>query len=383
MSQVGGCYFAIPGGTNLTRPTELPLPLDTTPIFIAGPGSDYIFNQTDVVGEGVIYGKMSFNFIGQSYSHFVDQNQGSWIPANRTVFDRASVKAYECGLWNCVQSRAVNASNGIVQDNIVGFLNGRNKSTVYDPMDGNDHFLDDPSFNIDNITSYDRTGNDNAAQFGMQATLEYALSGSITINAMSEVDFTPTIVREPSEDPKNGTINGLAGSAADCLHAAWVYADDIDKWWARLAKSLTNNVRMNGGLRQPEQGRYDGIAWTEVVHVEVRWLWLIFPASLVFLSTIFLIATMIASWQSGLRPWKSFVLPVLYTRLEEGLQEEWRQENVDACGSLAEVKDRWVGLDSNSSDDWTFRHVTKQSIKEKEGLYAVDVSLEASMSTEQ
>jgi hypothetical protein len=160
-------------------------------------------------------------------------------------------------------------------------------------------------------------------------------------------------------------IDGLAGSSMDCLHAAWMYADDIDKWWARLAKSLTNNVRMNGHLRQEEHDRYTGIAWTEVVHIEVRWLWLIFPASLVLLSTIFLVATMIASWQSGLKPWKSFILPVLYTRLEEGLQEEWKQEYMDAGNSLAEVKDRWTSLDS-TDDAWVFRHVTKDSFKAKE-----------------
>lgn len=369
----GGCYFSVPGGTNLTRPISLPEANDTTPIFIAGPGSDFIFNQTDVVGEGVIYGGMSFNFIGQSRSRFVAQNEGSWVPANATVFNRANTFAYECGLWNCIQSRAVNASNGIVHDTLLGFRNAQNVSY------SDARFQDDPSFNIDNITSYDITGKEYGAIRGMKATLEYALSGSITINGVAEVNYTPSLVHKPSYTLQ---IDELVGSAADCLHAAWVYADDIDKWWARLAKSLTNNIRLNGGLRQQEHDRYSGIAWTEVVHIEVRWLWLTFPASLVLLSTIFLVATMVASWRTGLKPWKSFILPVLYTRLEEGLQEEWKQEYVDTCGSLAEVKDRWVGLDS-SIDAWTFRHVTKQSIKEKEIHYAGDLSLEASMGTEQ
>jgi hypothetical protein len=80
---------------------------------------------------------------------------------------------------------------------------------------------------------------------------------------------------------------------------------------------------------------------------------------------------MIASWQSRLKPWKSFILPVLYTRLEEGLQEEWKQEYMGQSSSLAEVKDRWTSLDS------TFRHVTKDSIKAKETHYAGDVSLDA------
>lgn len=383
IAQEGGCYFSIPGGLNFSKPESLPLPNDTTPVFMAGPGSDFIFNRTDVVGEGEIIEGKSFDFIGQSYSYFVGQNQGPWIPANRTVFNRATVIAYECGLWNCIQSRAINASHGIVQDTILDFRNGQNETDAIYAYSGiNARFQDDPSFNIDNITSYDITGKENAALYGMHAALGSALSGSITINAMSEIHFTPTMIREPSFNKVQGKIDGLAGSAADCLHAAWIYADDIEKWWARLAKSLTNNVRMNGKLRQEEGDRYNGVAWTEVIHIEVRWLWLIFPASLVFLSTVFLLATMAASWQMGLKPWKSFILPVLYTRLEENLQEEWKQEYVDEGGSLAEVKDRWVDLNC-SSDAWTFRHVTKHSIKGKETYYAADVSLEARMGTEE
>ncbi len=80
---------------------------------------------------------------------------------------------------------------------------------------------------------------------------------------------------------------------------------------------------MNGFLRDQDSTRYAGVAWSEVVHIEVRLLRLILPGILVLLSAIFLVATIIASYQSGLRPWKSFILPVLFTRLEEGLQEEW------------------------------------------------------------
>ena len=44
---------------------------------------------------------------------------------------------------------------------------------------------------------------------------------------------------------------------------------------------MTNNITTKGFLREDEQERYAGTAWVEVVHIEVRWLWLIFPAVLV------------------------------------------------------------------------------------------------------
>jgi hypothetical protein len=90
---------------------------------------------------------------------------------------------------------------------------------------------------------------------------------------------------------------------------------------------------------------------------------------------VFLVATMVASWQSGLKPWKSFILPVLYTRLEDGLQDEWRQEFAQGSTMLSEVKDRWAALDNNN-DAWVFRHVAKESEKVREIRFAGDTSVD-------
>jgi hypothetical protein len=364
------CSFSIPGGLSLVKPTSLPLN-GTTPIFVTGPGSDYIFNQTDVIGKGGILIKMSYNFIGQSYKDFVAANVGSWIPGNRTIFSRDNVHAYECGLWHCLQARSVNASDGIIKDNLVDFRNGQFPREEQDQPDMwplTWRYIEDPSFNIDNISAYDSYS---MLSIGaMNDTLVGALTGSITITPGNSVGYTPTLI--PARDSYSEA--GM-GSAADCLHAAWKYADDIDAWWARLAKSMTNNIRMNGLLENEESDRYNGIAWTDVVYTEVRWLWLIFPATLVVLSMLFLIATMIASWQSGVKPWKSFILPVLYTRLEDGLQEEWKQEFAEGNTLLSEVKGRWTALDNND-DAWVFRHVAKESDKMREIRFAGDTSVD-------
>lgn len=353
----GFCNFTIPGGTTLSKPRVLMEWNDTTPVFTAGPGSDYIFNQTDIVGEGYIYSPVSFNFIGQSYSEFMYANRGNFSPANETSYYEANVLAYECGLWACLQARSVNASNGTVQDVLMDHRNGAEPFKVNNMITGELIFQDDPSFNVNNITDYNLA--DTPTLEAMRYTLVGALSGAITINGNWEVDYAWS--KLPFEVLNNFADGGF-GSAADCLHAAWTYVDDIDRWWARLAKSMTNDVRMNGHLRAEEGGRYSGTAWTDITHIEVRWLWLMFPGILVVLSTIFLIATMVASWQSSLSPWKSFILPVLYTRLEDGLQEEWKQEYARETTQLHEVKDRWVGLD-DCEDSWVFRHVAKDTKK--------------------
>jgi len=336
----------------------------TSPVFAAGEGSNHIFNRTDVVGEGEILGGVSFNFLGQSYSEFVHANRGVHSPGNETTFYQANVLAVECGLWQCLQARSINASNGEITDTLLDHRNGERP-------DPSPYFKDDPSFNVHNISAY-RAGTSVRDGFGIENTLMGALSGSITINGNWDVNYLPGEVSDRFTDVLQS--NGI-GSAMDCLHAAWVYADDIPKWWARLAKSLTNNIRMNGLLVDEEQERYAGQAWVEIVHIEVRWLWLIFPAVLVVLSGVFLTATMVASWHRGLKPWKSFTLPVLYTRLEDGLQEEWKQEYADESSLLKEVKSRWVDLDG-TDDTWVFRHIDKESNKGREFGIAGDTSVD-------
>lgn len=362
------CYYNITGGLNFTRRRSMAEWNDTSPVFAAGEGSGHIFTREDVVGEGVMVGNISFNFIGQSYSEFVHANRGDNSPGNETTYSRANVLAVECGLWQCLQARSINASNGVVKDTLLSFRNGEK---VYDDARRNIRFKDDPSFNIPNVSTYDVMPS-SRSDTAMQNTLVGALSGSITINGNWDVNYAPGAVSERFTDALQR--NGI-GSAMDCLHAAWVHADDISKWWARLAKSLTNNVRTNGMLLEEEHERYAGTAWVEVVHIEVRWMWLIFPAVLVMLSGFFLMATMIASWHTGLKPWKSFALPVLYSRLEDGLQEEWKQEYAHESSLLREVKDRWVDLDS-SSDAWVFRHVDKGTKKSRELGVAGDTSMD-------
>jgi hypothetical protein len=76
------CHYTITDGLNLTRLRSMAEWNNTSPVFAAGEGSGHIFTRKDVVGEGVMYGNMSFNFIGQSYSEFVHANRGDDSPGN-------------------------------------------------------------------------------------------------------------------------------------------------------------------------------------------------------------------------------------------------------------------------------------------------------------
>jgi hypothetical protein len=357
----------------MTKPRTLH-DVGITPVFVAGVGSDYIFNQTDVVGEHKdgFKEKLSYDFIGLSYGKFIGANEGSWPPANRTIINLENVLAYECALWHCIQARSVNASNGIVRDTMVDSRIEQKVSEAGDDM-GNWFYAEEPAFNFDGYRPSDEPTFGWSDLRSVKKVLDRVLTGSVTISTSNEVSYTPEVNSYSTESV--GRYNDIRDLGADCIHAAWLYADDFDQWWARLTKSMTNNIRLNGVLLSEETDRYNGVAWTEVTYTKVRWLWLVFPAALVLLSIVFLVATMVASWHSGLRPWKSFILPVLYTRLEDGLQEEWKQEHAQGTSLLSEVKGRWVGLDK-SDDAWVFRHVAKDCKKTREIRLAGDTSVD-------
>jgi len=357
---------------NLTKPRSLPS-IGITPVFVAGIGSGYIFNRSDIVGKhrDGFKEKLSYNFIGQSYSEFVGANEGSWPPSNRTIFNRENVLAYECGIWHCMQARSVNASNGVVHDTMLDFRIERKEDPDSDT--GSWYYAEEPAFNFDGFRSDNEPTSGWADLRRVEKVSDRVLTGSVTISTSHEVTYTPEVNSYNTESV--GNYHDVRDLGADCIHAAWMYADDFDKWWARLTKSMTNNIRLNGILITEEPDRYRGISWMEVTYTKVRWLWLIFPTALVLLSMVFLVATMVASWHSGLKPWKSFVLPVLYTRLEDGLQEEWRQEYAQGTSLLSEVKGRWVGLDNND-DAWVFRHVAKDCEKARGVRFAGDTSVD-------
>lgn len=348
--------FTIPGGLTFERTQTMEEWNDTTPVFKAGPGSDYIFNQTDIVGEGYHYDKISFDFMGQSYSEFMWENRGEYSPGNDTYFYKGNILAVECGLWLCIQARSVNVTRGVLNDTVVAFANGINDTQHPDFLTQTRFGKVPDTFNVQNASYYGYSG---LGGLGLQTTLTGLLTGAMTINGNFDISYKAGSV----DDTLTGGLPGGIGSAADCLHAAWVYADDLNAWWARLAKSMTNNIRLNAVLQDEEGDRYAGTAWTNVVFIRVIWLWLIFPAALVLLSCLFLLATIVASARSGIQAWKTWLLPVLYTRLEEGLQEEWRQEYAAEGSLLEEVETRWVGLDDCGEDGWVFRHVVKDNSK--------------------
>jgi hypothetical protein len=281
------CIWHIPGGLNVTRPVS-PDPENwwiTTPIFQAGPSSGVPLMEANVTGNMSVRPTISFAFVGLPSAIFMGMNDGDFPLSSATPWAVSNLTAAECGLWQCNQTCQVKASSGIVTDIIL--------STVID---------DDIGW---------------LKESPLASSLTYILTGEINVDGNFEMGYNMTA-------PWEWVIPRVPSFGVDALHAAWVYAEDVDSWWANLVKSLTNNIRMNGLLAFPEEGKYDGIAWIQVTHIRVRWVWLALPAALVLLSTIFLAATIASTHRANARPWKNRSLPILYARLDAELQEKER-----------------------------------------------------------
>jgi len=88
-----------------------------------------------------------------------------------------------------------------------------------------------------------------------------------------------------------------------------------------LAKGLTNIVR-NMSTTYTEQ--FPGVSHVQIQYIQVRWQWLIFPASIVFLGLFLLVFTIVQSHLSGTEIWKISALALLFHPLQG-----WRDEDLD------------------------------------------------------
>lgn len=343
------CTWQMPGGLNISRPIVAP-DVDNydienpqfTPIFKAA----YADGQTPInesmtgsppPGDGLV-----FQFIGQSFGTFMAPNWGGFAPGAATPFNISSIVAKECGIWYCVQARGVNASMGIVTDTVLQHWNSPD-ANASDPT----QFATPPeSFNVRPQFAF-HGGN----PYDLESSLKYSLTGEINIDGHLDIGYNMT-AHYIDQVPR------LPSFGVDILHAAWNYADDLDGWWANLAKSLTNTIRTKGYVNETEDAdMYAGIAWKAVTFYQVRWEWLVLPVVLVAASAVFLFITLLVASRGGNgRSWKNRVLPVLFAGMDEDKRETERVGLLDGKSDFKDAGKQKVFLDL-VDEEWVFRAV--------------------------
>ncbi|KAH6871527.1 hypothetical protein B0T10DRAFT_541469 [Thelonectria olida] len=216
--------------------------------------------------------------------------------------------AVDCGLWYCVQAHNISVRLGELHDEVVETWS---KARVKDFLIRieNISFVDIPSsFNTDPGESY---GLDLGLTYHMRQYLNDTIWGSIKkVNFPSNLQL-PFITFEAQSDYAEGMHNGL---------------DNIHAWVGRLAKSMTNDLRLNSTYPSAESERFQGTAMTNQVIIVVRWQWIVFPTVLVLLSIVHLGIEMVRTRRiPNVRPWKEESLLPLCVDIDDEIREKARE----------------------------------------------------------
>lgn len=127
----------------------------------------------------------------------------------------------------------------------------------------------------------------------------------------------------------------------------------ISDMGASLAKGLTNIAR---NMSTPYSVQFLGSSQVQVQYIQVRWQWLIFPASIVFLGLLLLIFTIVRSHLSTTKIWKTSALALLFHPLQgwtdEGLNKDSRSEMMESArrmrGQLVHAEETGYRIVRNS-----------------------------------
>lgn len=99
------------------------------------------------------------------------------------------------------------------------------------------------------------------------------------------------------------------------------YPANIPEMMANVAESVTICLRQNNRNSTTAPGS----VWQQVTIVEIRWPWLILPASIVSVTVALLVAAILWSKSdiSAVRSWKSSSLPFLFHGVRDWSHDEW------------------------------------------------------------
>lgn len=242
-------------------------------------GSQAVAGFQVVPGRGAIFNAsrqdrlyiMNIDLIGAPYWSFADRNP--------------PISSRECALWLCINAYKTTVDTSVQTTSIVA---------SHDRLDASWLTMKTSALPADGGTWYEypmMPKDLNAGTTGFTSRLWAYM-------ALQQYMYTAingTVYWSQSQHFSNDLIRGI-----------WNGTTDIDRWIDNVATSMSNVVRTTNKSCRPE---YSGTALA--LTVQVRWLWLILPASLVVLSIVYLASVMIRTSRSSVQSWKGSPLTLL------------------------------------------------------------------------
>jgi hypothetical protein len=246
-------------------------------------------------GSGKIFESLNSNGIQADSPNLIADFSALGLPASKILSSGLNdAAAAECALWYCLQAHDVRVRRGELQDTV--FMSwGETLNQNPGSLNGNITFINIP----------DEINVESSEMYGISAQQIYAMSGYANATFIGNVSVDGLLgVIAPSSDFAGGMQRSF---------------DNMDAWIQRLARSMTNDARLNS-TTGADNVRYSGTAFASQVIIVVRWPWIAYPASLVILSVVNLVFEIAHTSKLNMRPWKSDSLLPIYMQLESELK---------------------------------------------------------------
>ncbi|KAH6651706.1 hypothetical protein BKA67DRAFT_537566 [Truncatella angustata] len=299
-----GCTYTMPTGTSITAPS--------------GDSTGYIFT---VVSSENVSSSGSWAYFSKFDIMSVSKSRAS-----------TSVEAYQCALWFCLRSYEVSVTNGQQNTSSTGNWSEVEFSAATSAHNDEYHFIDIPAeMNAVPSTRY-------SVPLESIEVLEGFMASKMTGNSSN--------------------IDNRADYSSDWVQAMQNSSADLPTWMIRLTLSITNDVRSSGSADPNNRGsqyEYAGTAYIQAPHLQVNWLWVIYPLSLMILAFLYLVQTVWRTARDHVSAWKGDSLPMLFAHIDKGIHQVVA-DGMDVPGGLTDRVGRTqVELVRRQNGQWLFK----------------------------
>ena len=231
---------------------------------------------------------------------------------------------YECSLYFCVQEYNSTVVNGALTESIIHTW--ANNYTTNSSDDGQDWFYIPTGYPITNFSV------ESDAYFALAEYLAKVMNGTLYDTTWEDEVFDNATgsAQTDSDDSILLDVFGDIGNSSDTFYLSSPNLTALPRVMADISKSITNRMRQG-----PDGTLVRGVASNTDTYIMVQWEWLSLTATLLFLTLVFLIATILDSKRCHIEVWKDSPFPPFFHGLNRSLLDQYGK--VDESLSMDEA----------------------------------------------
>lgn len=253
--------------------------------------------------------------------------------------------AQECGMWLCVQALNVSTYNGTQTETLLDTWSER--VVLY----GNQAFTKPPDSFPVNATFFD----------SFIANYTSYLPSIAVYGSYDTVQINDGTASTLSGSGKLLPLNNSQGwsSSSSVLQAAKQYilddAHDLTPWVTQIAKALTNELRSNSNnLPSLTNDYFAGSMQKSEAVFAIRWPWIVLPALMVILSSLFLAISIQQTARARMPAWKGSPLNLIFAKVDTELDQLVKGSLSRADAVVDEAGKTGVELYPDEAGRWVF-----------------------------